>query len=78
MPHSAFESGTLAEPTAPLDLLLTREVSFMLRFSSPDATIAFLREHGCQPVSRGRAFLWRRADILALLNQQQAPGAPSP
>ena len=51
------------------DLLLTREVAALLRFSSVDGTLAHLRQHGLTPIVRGRAFLWRRTDVLALVSK---------
>ncbi len=52
------------------DLLLTREVAALLRFNSVDGTLAHLRQHGLTPIVRGRAFLWRRNDVAALIDQK--------
>jgi hypothetical protein len=52
------------------DLLLTREVAALLRFSCVDGALAHLRQHGLSPIVRGRAFLWRRSDIAALIDRK--------
>lgn len=54
-------------PHSDPDLLSTREVLELLRFRSLDAAARHLRRSGIQPIRRGTALLWRRADLLALI-----------
>jgi hypothetical protein len=48
-------------------LVLSREAMHLLRFNSVDGAITFLRARGLSPIVRGRSYLWRRAEVLALL-----------
>ncbi len=58
----------LTNPTDDPDLVLTRDAAQLLHYLSVDATIVYLRKQGLIPVVRGRAFLWHRAEVLALLD----------
>lgn len=49
------------------DHILTREARDLLHFASTEGAIAFLRARGLSPIVRGRSYLWRRAEVLALL-----------
>jgi len=50
------------------DLILTREATDMLCYQSMDGALAFMRQQGLVPIVRGRCFLWRRDEVVALLD----------
>ena len=51
--------------------VLTREARDLLHFSSSEGALAFLRARGLSPIVRGRSYLWRRAEVLALLTSTE-------
>ena len=56
-------------PQSDPELLTTREVLTLLRYRSLEAAARHLRRSGLQPIIRGSALLWRRADVLALIER---------
>lgn len=56
------------------ELHTTREVLELLRFRSLDAAARHLRRSGIEPIRRGGALLWRRADVLALIARSAETG----
>ena len=67
------------QPTTTDDgLLLSREAMTLLRYTTVDGAIAYLRQQGFVPIRRGRAFLWKRTDVVALMagTENSAHGTP--
>ena len=71
MPKKSMSHSTRDRHSGGPEYLLSREVASLARFTSVDGGLAFLRKAGLEPIVRGRAFLWRRDEVDALLAGRQ-------